>query len=159
MSSAPRPPRVLPWLVIAGLAPGCATQHQAIVATVVGVGVTALGVLAVRASLPADDPPSGPIALVLGGGIVTVVSGITAASWNYHDPLGDPPGATADPDAFARRARARSLTIGCARAAAAGQCASVHDVERYVRAYDPDLYDQVFLRDAAIQRCLARQVP
>jgi hypothetical protein len=144
------------WSCVVALAGGCTTHRQAMVGVGVGVGMVALGVLAVRAATQGDDGAIGLLeaggVFVLGGSALVIGSGLSAM--RLDAPLasdGEGQGMRE-----AHRARARSLTAAAATAAAAGDCTSVPNVERYVRAYDPELYDDVFSRDPAIQRCLAR---
>jgi hypothetical protein len=54
------------------------------------------------------------------------------------------------------RARAWQLTKASAAAARAGDCHVARDFDDEIDALDPEFHDVVFLRDAAIARCLAR---
>jgi hypothetical protein len=57
-------------------------------------------------------------------------------------------------DAAARRARAWSITKQAAERARAGDCPTVREREREVESVDAEFHATVFLRDAAIARCL-----
>jgi hypothetical protein len=50
--------------------------------------------------------------------------------------------------------QAWDMTKRAREAARAGDCARVKKIEPIVKAKDPSFHDVVFMRDAAIQRCL-----
>jgi hypothetical protein len=54
------------------------------------------------------------------------------------------------------REKARAIMVDAATAARAGDCAAVTAADAQVRALDIELHDTVFVRDAAIARCLGR---
>jgi hypothetical protein len=54
------------------------------------------------------------------------------------------------------REQARAIMVQAATAARAGDCAAVQAADAQVRELDVELHDAVFVRDAAIARCLGR---
>lgn len=59
-----------------------------------------------------------------------------------------------EPPDPATRQRAWSITKQAAEQARAGDCGAVSTYDQEVRDLDPEFHDTVFVRDAAIKRCL-----
>jgi hypothetical protein len=124
-----------------------------------GATACGLGVVIGAGTLGGDDEPPRRFqvttaVLFFGGGLIALVATLSAII--EPDPTPRPP--VLDHDRARRataRARAWEVTKAAAAAARTGDCASARAADVEVEALDGELHAIVFLRDAAIARCLA----
>jgi hypothetical protein len=145
-------------LVIGLVSSGCVSRTPAKVGIGFGVGILTIGALLAAGAAgnggETDPKHFAPPILVLGA-LVTVIGLVALASTVTTTPRTHAPAVLMVDPAAAARARAWELTKQAAAAARADDCATVatHDVT--VKQLDADFHATVFLRDAAIARCLA----
>jgi hypothetical protein len=104
------------------------------------------------------DPEDYAVLLIVPGAIVTAVGLLGLLTTKPAAPPAPAP--VVDPSIQQRatqRDQAWQLTQQAANAARANDCATVAQLDVDVRQLDADLHATVFLRDVAIERCLANR--
>jgi hypothetical protein len=131
------------------LVTGCAKRSHGLIVAGVGLAATVASSIAV-ASCYEDGCGSVVLLLVPSGALLVsgVIGALTAAPAETQvPPPTTAPASEPDPEAVSLTARARM-------AADAGQCDGVRRMQPRVERADPAYYQEVFLADPAIARCL-----
>jgi hypothetical protein len=144
-------------LLVLVLLVGCGERRASMKVAFGGAVSAGTGALLLHSLDGDDEAPANLIALgalmFLGGSLVTVVWGIDAIA--AGDPDSAPPVVVAAPMARPARVLARKLLIDAAAAARRDDCEAVRTADVSVRDLDAEFHALVFVRDAAIARCLA----
>ena len=143
------------WLLVLALVWGCGPQKSprtmryaeiTLTGSLVGVLATSLGAAATSMH---PDIKDAMIATDIGFGALAVGSLVVYLVADIYDeePSNQTAQQKADEEAWDMTKRARD-------AARKGDCERVKKIEPTVKAKDPSFHDVVFMRDAAIARCL-----
>jgi hypothetical protein len=136
------------------LVTGCAKRSHGWIVAGVGLAATAASSVAVASCY--EEGCGSVVLLLLPSGallISGVIGALTASSPDAKLPPDTAaPASEPDPEAVSLTARARM-------AADAGQCDGVQRMQPRVQRADPAYYQEVFLADPVIARCLAQTQP
>jgi hypothetical protein len=142
---------VLLWLALASAA--CRQAHAptarriGMVSSIAGV-VGLMATAALQSYTTKTDDMLAGFSLLSAGGILLFAAGDLAAPESRRE---------TETEKFRRWARI--LTSRAAGAAREGRCPRVRRLEKRVNVYDREVHDFVFMRDAAILRCLGDATP
>ncbi len=148
----PRLPATLACLVLG--AGACLPQHAAtvrkvgMVSSVAGV-VGLMGTALVQSYANSDTMLTG----------FSMMSGIGIVVFAYGEIYLPPPGPEPETETEKHRRWAKILTTRASGAAREGRCPRVRRLEKRVNVYDREVHDFVFMRDAAILKCLGGPLP
>lgn len=136
---------------------GCQTRRGGKIGVGLGLGISLLGMVLVSSDSGDEGPPPEVVrAMALPGLLIAIPSLLIALTGTEEAEPPPPPPVVHEPSAHElAQARAWALTKQAAAAARSGDCVTARGLDVPVRQLDDDFHATVFVRDAAIARCLA----
>lgn len=151
--------RCVAVLLVLGLATGCTTKNGGKIGTLAGVGILSIGfALQAGAFGPGGETDPEDVAFIplTIGALIAIPSLYVYVTAKDDDDAG-PAAPVRDPRTEKRaadREQAWQRTKQAMEAARSGNCPTAVRLGSDVQELDADFYDSVFVRDAAIARCL-----